>query len=71
MPSITDGMLSSRLGELREVGLVERRIIEGPPVATIYLLTPQGLALRPALAELTEWARVHMEDAAGKVSAER
>src|SRR5688572_12235023 len=61
MPSITDGMLSSRLAELRDIGLVERQIIEGPPVATMYQLTPKGLALRPALAALTEWARVHMD----------
>ena len=63
MPSITDGMLSARLSELRDIGLVEREIIEGPPVATIYRLTPSGQALRPALTALTEWARVHMDEA--------
>lgn len=62
MPQITDGMLSSRLSELREAGLVERRIIEGPPVATLYGLTPSGQALRPALTALREWAREHMDD---------
>lgn len=71
MPSITDGMLSSRLGELREVGLVERQIIEGPPVATIYRLTPRGQALRPALVALTEWARVHMAEPPASAAAER
>lgn len=62
IPSITDGMLSSRLTELREAGLVERQILEGPPVATIYELTPQGQALRPALTALMEWARVHLPE---------
>lgn len=62
MPQITDGMLSSRLAELREAGLVERRIIEGPPVATLYQLTPSGQALRPALQALMEWARTNLED---------
>lgn len=60
VPSITDGMLSSRLAELREAGLVERSILEGPPVATLYQLTPSGQALRPALQSLMEWARVHL-----------
>lgn len=63
MPSITDGMLSARLSELRDIGLIEREIIEGPPVATIYRLTPSGQALRPALTALTEWARSHMDEA--------
>ncbi|HEX2053808.1 MAG TPA: helix-turn-helix domain-containing protein [Actinomycetota bacterium] len=62
VPSITDGMLSSRLAELREAGLVERRILEGPPVATLYQLTPSGQALRPALQSLMEWARVNLND---------
>lgn len=69
MPSITDGMLSSRLAELRDAGLVERQIVEGPPVATIYQLTPRGLALRPALTELTEWARLHMDSSADTAAA--
>lgn len=62
VPSITDGMLSSRLAELREAGLVERSILEGPPVATLYQLTPSGQALRPALESLMEWARVHLAE---------
>ncbi len=62
IPFITDGMLSSRLAELREAGLVERHIIEGPPVATLYQLTPRGQALQPALQALMEWARVHLDD---------
>ncbi|HVL51829.1 MAG TPA: helix-turn-helix domain-containing protein [Actinomycetota bacterium] len=61
VPSITDGMLSSRLAELRDAGLVERQIIEGPPVATLYRLTPGGAALRPALEELMAWARAHLD----------
>jgi DNA-binding HxlR family transcriptional regulator len=69
MPSITDGMLSSRLAELREAGLVERQIIAGPPVATLYGLTPSGQALKPALTALMEWARIHMEDPAARTPA--
>jgi DNA-binding HxlR family transcriptional regulator len=60
IPSITDGMLSSRLAELRKARLVDREIVEGPPVATIYRLTEPGEALRPAFDTLAEWARIHM-----------
>lgn len=69
VPSITDGMLSSRLAELREAGLVERQIIAGPPVATLYSLTPRGQALGPALQALMEWARVHLAGSEAPVAA--
>jgi DNA-binding HxlR family transcriptional regulator len=57
---ITDGMLSTRLGELQEAGLVEREVITGPPIASVYRLTRRGAALRPALDELAAWAQSHM-----------
>ena len=57
---ITEGMLSTRLGELRGAGLVEREVIPGPPIASVYRLTERGTALRPALDELAAWAQAHM-----------
>lgn len=68
IPQITDGMVSSRLAELRAAGLVEREIIEGPPVATVYRLTEKGEGLRPALLALADWARRHMVAAPPKKS---
>jgi DNA-binding HxlR family transcriptional regulator len=60
IPSITEGMLSSRLSELQEIGLVEREVLPGPPIASVYRLTGRGEALRPALAALGEWAHQHL-----------
>jgi DNA-binding HxlR family transcriptional regulator len=57
---ITESMLSARLGELQEGGLVEREVLEGPPVATLYRLTPAGRELKPALLALARWADRHM-----------
>jgi DNA-binding HxlR family transcriptional regulator len=57
IPGITEGMLSARLGELQNGGLVEREVLPGPPIASVYRLTERGQALRPALAALGEWAR--------------
>ena len=56
IPGITESMLSTRLSELQEVDLVSREVVPGPPVATIYRLTEEGAALRPALMELVAWA---------------
>jgi DNA-binding HxlR family transcriptional regulator len=60
IPGITEGMLSSRLSELQEIGLVEREVLAGPPIASVYGLTDRGEALRPALVALGEWAHKHL-----------
>ena len=60
IPGITESMLSARLTELRDAGLLTREVIEGPPIASLYRLTPSGEALRPALVALGEWAQAHM-----------
>lgn len=57
---ITESMLSARLAELQEAGLVEREVLEGPPIATLYRLTTAGLDLKPALLALASWAERHM-----------
>jgi DNA-binding HxlR family transcriptional regulator len=57
---ITESMLSARLGELQEAGLVEREVLEGPPIATRYRLTEAGRALKPALLALARWAERHL-----------
>src|ERR1700761_9096283 len=53
---ISDSVLSERLPELVGAGRVVRSVSSGPPVAVDYSLTPAGLALVPALNELTSWA---------------
>lgn len=57
---ITESMLSTRLDELQGAGLVEREVIEGPPLATRYRLTPAGRGLQPALLALARWAERHL-----------
>ena len=59
IPGITESMLSARLSELKDAGLVTREVLEGPPIASLYRLTPSGEALRPALVALGDWAHVH------------
>src|ERR1700693_3963924 len=60
IPGITESMLSARLAELKEAGLVTREVLEGPPIASLYRLTASGEALRPALLALGEWAHAHL-----------
>jgi DNA-binding HxlR family transcriptional regulator len=57
VPGLSDRLLSQRLRELEEEGLVEREVEAGTPVRVTYSLTAKGAALRPAIQELRIWAR--------------
>jgi DNA-binding HxlR family transcriptional regulator len=57
VPGLSDRLLSQRLRELEEEGLVERVVEPGAPVRVTYSLTPKGADLGPAIAELRSWAR--------------
>jgi DNA-binding HxlR family transcriptional regulator len=52
-------VLSDRLGELADPGLVTRTVVEGPPLAVTYALTDAGRALMPALAQISRRAEEH------------
>jgi DNA-binding HxlR family transcriptional regulator len=60
VPGISERMLSDRLTELADAGLVLRQVDEGPPLRVSYRLTEAGAALGPALGELARWAEVHL-----------
>lgn len=53
---ISDAVLSDRLSELAETGLVRRDVEAGPPVAVSYTLTEAGCRLIPVLDDLGRWA---------------
>jgi DNA-binding HxlR family transcriptional regulator len=53
---VSERMLSERLKELEEAGVVERRVIAGPPVGVEYRLTRKGEALGRVLRGLARWA---------------
>lgn len=60
IPGISERMLSERLTELAEAGLVQREVTPGPPLGVTYRLTGKGEGLRPALTELLQWAEQHL-----------
>jgi DNA-binding HxlR family transcriptional regulator len=57
---ISDSMLSDRLANLSDAGLITRTVSEGPPVAVRYDLTDAGRALSPALEQIGRWAKEHL-----------
>ena len=56
IPEITDRMLSERLQELEQEGVVERTVIPETPVRVEYSLTKKGRALADAINAVGEWA---------------
>ena len=61
VPDITDRMLSERLRELEDEGIVSRTVIPETPVRVEYSLTTKGRALAPALDAIGHWAEKWVE----------
>src|SRR5689334_25323812 len=56
IPEITDRMLSERLQELEQEGVVERNVIPETPVRVEYSLTKKGRALAGVIDAVGGWA---------------
>jgi DNA-binding HxlR family transcriptional regulator len=56
IPEITDRMLSERLQELEQEGIVERTVVPETPVRVEYALTKKGRALASAMDAIADWA---------------
>ena len=57
VPGMSDRLLSCRLKELEEAGLVRREVHQGNRVRVSYELTPKGHSLEPVMGGLRDWAR--------------
>lgn len=60
IPGITDRMLSERLQELEDQGLVDRTVLPESPVRVEYSLTKKGRALAGPIGALAEWAEKYV-----------
>lgn len=64
---VSDKMLTRRLAQLEQAGVLTRTHYAQIPPRVEYALTPAGLALRHVIAEMERWSREHA--AAGGSSA--
>ena len=53
---LSDRLLSQRLQELEEGGIVKRSVFDRKPVVVEYSLTPKGQAFRRVAEAIQEWA---------------
>src|SRR4051812_21637345 len=61
IPGITDRMLSERLQELEDEGLVERTVVPDTPVRVEYSLTKKGRSLAEAIGTIAKWAEKYIQ----------
>src|SRR5436189_5749758 len=61
IPDITDRMLTERLQELEQEGIVERTVIPESPVPVEYALTKKGRALTASIEAISDWAHTWVE----------
>ena len=66
---VSPNVLSQRLRDLEDGGLVRRDALDPPAGVAVYKLTPRGLALEPILLELGRWGSQQPLPAAGELSA--
>ncbi|HEX5997595.1 MAG TPA: helix-turn-helix domain-containing protein [Jiangellales bacterium] len=55
LPRIPTNVLSTRLKELEETGLIQRRLLPRPHSSFVYELTSYGRDIEPALHQLSRW----------------
>jgi DNA-binding HxlR family transcriptional regulator len=55
LPTASQNVLSTRLRELEESGVVRKRKLPPPAAATVYELTERGAELQPVLFHLARW----------------
>lgn len=48
LPSFSEQTVSARLADLREIGMVDHQVLEGPPIGAVYSLTELGRTLAGA-----------------------
>jgi len=60
VPQLSDKMLSERLKELEEEGIIARNVYPEIPVRIEYSLTEKGSELRPVIDSIGKWAEKWM-----------
>ncbi|GAU71035.1 hypothetical protein SSP35_26_00060 [Streptomyces sp. NBRC 110611] len=55
LPALSDKVLSDRLAQLTDAGVIERHRTPGWPPRVRYVLTAQGRTLEPVMRSMWEW----------------
>ncbi|MBP1935060.1 winged helix-turn-helix transcriptional regulator [Ammoniphilus resinae] len=56
IPDMSDRVLSERMKELEDAGILVRKVYPDTPVRIEYVLTERGKNLEPVIQEIQQWA---------------
>jgi DNA-binding HxlR family transcriptional regulator len=62
LPGIPSNVLTTRLKELENAGVAQRRVVPRPSRAVVYELTEYGLELEPVVVALGRWGAKNLGD---------
>jgi DNA-binding HxlR family transcriptional regulator len=62
LPGIGTNLLTDRLRDLEEEGVIERRTLPPPAGSTVYDLTERGRELEPIIMGLARWGGIRMRE---------
>jgi len=68
LPGVSPNVLSQRLRDLEDAGVVRRDVLSPPASVAVYELTARGRALEPVLLELAGWGSQQPMTAPGELS---
>ncbi len=68
--SVSPNVLSQRLRDLEDAGIVRRGVLDRPASVAVYELTERGRALEPVLLELGRWGSREPITTSGEMSAD-
>ena len=68
LPGVSPNVLSQRLRDLEDAGVVRRDVLGPPAGVAVYELTARGRALEPVLLELARWGSQQPLTASGELS---
>ena len=60
LPEASPKILTTRLRELEQAGLIDRVVLSDRPFAVQYRITAKGQTLRPIFEALTDWGVAHV-----------
>lgn len=61
IPDMSDRLITERLKELEEKGIVERSVFPEKPVRVQYQLTSKGKDLEPVINAIQDWAEAWVQ----------
>ncbi len=62
LPGLSDKVLMQELQFFEASGIIEKEMVAGTPVTTVYRLTDEGLTIIPVIETIIKWGYEHLQE---------